>query len=202
MARQLRANDRFWNLVADGKEFRVPGEEPFSLTEDVIRDIIANKEDHYTDYRIPKASGGFRTLMAPSERLKAIQRLMMKRLDPFGKYDSTHGFVKGKDIRTNAAEHRNASFLLHTDITAFFPSITSDIIRECIRHRPQLRTWIGDHEDEFIELVTRNNQAPQGAPTSPVIGNIVMRPIDKSIKNYLVNGVGLTYTRYADKPDR
>jgi RNA-directed DNA polymerase len=55
-----------------------------------------------------------------------------------------------------------------------------------------------DHIKEmFVTLCTRNGETPQGAPTSPMITNMVMVPNDVAITKYCKEH-DLVYTRYAD----
>ena len=85
------------------------------------------------------------------------------------------------------------------DIKDFFPSITSEIIKDTFSH---LLSFDTDEEKEKIlelisEICTYEGVLPQGVPTSPVISNIVMTRIDQRITKYC-QILGITYTRYAD----
>lgn len=169
-----------------------------TMNGETVRRLIDEKDGHYQLCRIPKRSGGWRELHMPSEELKAVQKYILNSLNAIAWHVCSHGFTKHRDIESNAREHVQAYMMLHMDIQDFFPSVTCDVLVRTIDHRPDLQSYLGDHIEEFIELVTYQGSIPQGAPTSPAVGNIVMRPIDAAILDYLVKRKGLTYTRYAD----
>jgi RNA-directed DNA polymerase len=81
----------------------------------IIRiDKILNEgiETHYKSFKIPKRSKGLRTIKAPSKELKLIQKEILKRLTALtyeNKY--AHGFVKKKNLVTNACAHRRIPFI-------------------------------------------------------------------------------------------
>ena len=52
-----------------------------------------------------------------------------------------------------------------------------------------------DEKDEWLEV--RKSVLPQGAPTSPILTNIVCRKLDIRL-NGLAKRFGLKYSRYAD----
>ena len=66
--------------------------------------------------------------------------------------------------------------------SVLFPSVSSDRVREVARELP-----IPEEDVELlVHLTTRKDHLPQGAPTSPVLGNLVLRDLDQ--KNDLVRG--------------
>src|SRR5471030_31098 len=84
--------------------------------------------DKYKTFDVPKASGGTRTIHAPTEKLKRLQSRLAsvilecnaeihekKPLRPL-----SHGFEKGMSIFTNAWEHKNRRYVLNIDIENFF----------------------------------------------------------------------------------
>ena len=79
------------------------------------------------------------------------------------------------------------------DIRAFFPSVNDDMVRAIARELP----IPSEDVDLFVSLTTRNNHLPQGAPTSPTLGNLVLRNLDNELCE-VVRGTGWFYTRYAD----
>ena len=194
--RPARTNS-FWQMMISGREFRV-GNTTHIMNAEFINGILNNTQEHYHETRIPKRSGGYRRLLIPSAELKALQRYILPRLHTFVSKQFVYGFMKHRDIKSNALQHKDSKLIAHMDIKDFFPNISEELLRHNISKRPDMQEWLSIHIDQFIKLVIYDNQAPQGAPTSPIIGNIVMRPIDASIGNYLVKGNNLRYTRYAD----
>src|SRR5258705_12087029 len=78
--------------------------------------------DKYTTFEIPKRSGGQRTIKAPTDKLKNLQRKLAELLQDcqleFEKArdleDRTaHGFKRGKSIVTNARRHRDRRRIPH-----------------------------------------------------------------------------------------
>lgn len=86
-------------------------------------------ENCYTSFKISKKNGDERTINAPSKSLKYVQRrltrLLVKRQEEFFlernvKNNISHGFSKGKGIKTNAVPHRNKRYVLNVDLENFF----------------------------------------------------------------------------------
>lgn len=82
-------------------------------------------DDCYTSFRIPKRTGGFRTIDAPSEELKKIQR----NLAYFFQHDlgalaheAAHAYVKGRSPKTSLEVHQanHSKWFLKLDIKDFF----------------------------------------------------------------------------------
>jgi RNA-directed DNA polymerase len=135
-----------------------------------------------------------RWIEAPDEKLKAVQRMILDNLlrnIPLS--GAAHGFVPNRSILTHASNHRRKRWVVTLDIRSFFPSVNEEMVREVARELP-----IPSHEIElFVQLTTRNNHLPQGAPTSPAIGNLVLKALDEQLCDE-VRGTGWFYSRYAD----
>lgn len=212
---------------------------------------------HYRSFRIPKRSGGFRTIIAPSGMLKSFQtvvRIILQALydvPPF-----VNGFVPGKSVKENASPHVRMNYVFNADIKDFFPSIsfarvwrtlqyppfrfspkTASIIagicctdveflqneadRSWERHLDENRYEYAEEEMELDpsesvgtafehvpqfdpehhyaeeDQTPRRNALPQGAPSSPVLSNIICRNLDRKLAG-LARRFGLNYSRYAD----
>lgn len=146
----------------------------------------------YNVFSIPKKNGKRRVIKEPCFVLKEMQYAILERLNkiPLSKY--AHGFVSGRDIVTNAREHRRQRYVLNVDIENFFPSIKPGFMRY------QLRKYYSEEEIEWIMAVCFwENCLPQGAPTSPVLANIYLEDMDY-ILGEVCEGGGWNYTRYAD----
>lgn len=119
-----------------------------TLTEDqwnVIRDCLNGYQNKfYTVYKIKKKSGGFRTIEAPCDDLKYIQRLLLDRFATrlFKEHRRAYGFVKGRNIFSAAKSLSLASLikghakdtkaLVKIDLKDFFPSISTQFLSELI----------------------------------------------------------------------
>ncbi len=159
----------------------------------------------YFSFNIPKRSGGMRAIEAPDERLKALQRKLAGILEECnaeitnrrGFPDAfAHGFERGRSIITNAWPHKNRRFVLNLDLEGFFPSINFGRVRGFfLKNRnfglhPKVATVIA-------QIACFNNALPQGAPSSPIISNLVAHLLDIRLGR-LAAATKCTYSRYAD----
>ncbi len=171
-----------------------------------------NRFSNYIDFEIPKKSGGVRKISAPKPYLKRVQYIIKEKiLDKIVLPDHVMGFKNKTSIFDNAREHLNAEILINVDIENFFQSIRYFRVRSmfirfgysgeiatvlsllCTKQY-QKTVKIG----EIIHYVfSESRYLPQGAPTSPVISNIIALPMDRNIKER-VEKLGYRYTRYAD----
>ncbi len=152
------------------------------------------KNKPYVSFAIPKKNKGERVIHAPARPLKLIQRAILDKIlykIPISK--SVHGFTKGRSIVSNATPHTNKKIIVNIDIKDFFPSITYQKVYQTFKnlgYSPYI-SWI------LTELLTYKGSLPQGAPTSPMMSNIICRRMDKRIEKFAEKN-GLSYTRYAD----
>lgn len=102
----------------------------------IIYDCIeGNQDKYYHVYEIPKKSGGMRTIEAPVDALKEMQRVLLDRVlyPVYGAHCSAMGFVPHRGIRKNAEEHfqrehATKQTILKIDLKDCFPSIGSDVL--------------------------------------------------------------------------
>lgn len=150
---------------------------------------------HYRKVRIPKKSGGYRELSVPDEVLKRIQRAIAERIlfyHPISRYARAYRF--GASVQSNARPHVGKEAVLKLDIKHFFDSILYSTVKEkCFPKRnfsEPIRVLLS-------MLCYCGDSLPQGAPTSPIITNIIMRDFDETVGDYC-EARGITYTRYCD----
>lgn len=157
----------------------------------------------YKSFKIPKKSGGFRSISSPVNDLKDIQRAINALLlSIFEPSPYAMGFCRNRGVDTNAKIHIGQTCIFNTDLENFFPSITKQMVRKAL-HR-ELGDVISSNEainyicslctvpnDEGIEVL------PQGSPASPVLSNIVLKAMDRKLAHY-AELWGCRYTRYAD----
>ena len=88
----------------------------------------------YTEFSVPKKSGGVRIIRAPHKTLKIIQKRLAQDLSAIEAHlEATrvkkrdcvlaHGFKKTFSIVTNGENHRRRRYVLNIDLKDFFPSI-------------------------------------------------------------------------------
>ncbi len=158
-------------------------------------------KDEYKEFIIPKKNGvRIINYLEPTTDLYKLQKqLCVNFLDKQSVPLCVKGFIKGENYLSFLKEHIGSNYFLRVDIKSFFPSITKEIIEAELRN-----IFFINSEDEkdklsklVSDLVTLNNSLPQGACTSPVISNLIMRRLDQRILKYC-QALGVIYTRYAD----
>lgn len=159
--------------------------------------LFEEKDNLYSEFQIPKKDGSFRTIYAPSKELLFIQkRLLIILENSVAVHQHSYGFVKGKSTVDNAQLHLKKNFLLNIDLENFFPSISSARVRSMFLKYFKLNNSVSStltnlccHPDGFL---------PQGAPTSPIISNILCKTLDRELHKLAKKSFGSSYSRYAD----
>lgn len=169
---------------------------------------------HYHSFTLPKKTGGERLISAPMPRLKRAQYWVLDNI--LGKvpaHDAAHGFLAGRSIVSNAAPHAGHDVVINLDVKDFFPSIAFGRIKGVFRHlgygeamatllallcsENRAQAWQVDGEKLFVGGKARERVLPQGAPTSPMLTNLLCRRLDRRLLG-LARQLGFVYTRYAD----
>lgn len=166
-----------------------------------------NLAENYYEFKIPKATGGLRTINAPKEEFKEdlnkIKDLFEKHIKCLP-HDSAFAYVKTRDTKQELQKHtaNNSKWFLKLDLENFFPNCTLDLIMYNLQklypfhYLPEMS--IGLLKD-LLKFCMLNDGLPQGTPTSPFLTNLIMVSYDYEINEYLKSlGAGYVYTRYAD----
>lgn len=162
---------------------------------ELLKKVINNSQKMYYNFNISKRNGGKRKISMPNEVLKEIQALIKEKILKNIKIsDKANGFVEKKSIVTNAKEHLNKDKILNIDLKDFFPSIHKNRVYYIFKN---LCGYNNDVSFCLTNLVTYKNSLPQGAPTSPILSNIVSYMMDIRLEK-LSKKLGINYTRYAD----
>ena len=159
-----------------------------------LSSVIMSPENHYREFKIPKASGGFRLIKAPYPALLQCQRWIVNNILEKVKISFVaHGFRRKRSILTNVKLHLAAPNILKIDLKDFFPSISLNSVISIFKDLgyPNNVSYC------LAKLCTSDNCLPQGAATSPYISNIAIRKLDWRLY-YLCKKCGTIYTRYAD----
>jgi len=148
----------------------------------------------YTEFTIPKRTGGRRTICAPDGPTKALQRLILRRLlRRLRSHPAAMGFERGRSIVSNARPHAGRAVVLRMDVRDFFVSTTERRVRDYFR----AVGWGREAAALLVRLCTQRNSLPQGAPTSPRLSNLVNYGLDARLCA-LADRHDAVYTRYAD----
>ncbi|NOK59072.1 MAG: RNA-directed DNA polymerase [Chloroflexi bacterium AL-W] len=157
---------------------------------------IIPPDQKYKKFIISKGHGSVRRIDAPISALKIIQRKLLKVLTCVYRVKKpVHGFVYGRSILSNAKTHRRRRYVLNLDLQDFFPSINFGRVRGMFMARPyHLNSAVAT---VLAQICCFNNQLPQGAPTSPIVSNMVCAKLDDELQR-LSGKYRCMYTRYAD----
>jgi RNA-directed DNA polymerase len=148
----------------------------------------------YSRFTIPKRRGGVRTIEAPDDKLKALQRLILQRLlNPLPLPEAATGFVPGRSIVDNARPHTGMAVVINIDLADFFPTIRASQVEAAWR----ALGWGAEAARVLTRICTHDEHLPQGAPTSPALSNLVCGRLDARLAALVENREG-AYTRYAD----
>lgn len=170
----------------------------------------------YRQFKIKKKSGGFRQITTPRNRsftmlLQAVNEILKALYTPS---DYAMGFTEGRSVVTNASIHKGQNYVFNIDLKDFFPSIEQRRVLKRFGAKPfnfnpeialllsglcsmRVTREISD-ENKIHDLdKTFMYVLPQGAPTSPIITNMICDTLDRRLAG-LARRFGLRYSRYAD----
>lgn len=147
------------------------------------------------DYRSVRIHGKARNIAVPRPPVKALQQRIHYFLWPLNHelHDCCYGYRPGRSTVGNAREHCGNRWVQRLDIEDFYPSTSSDRIVQA------LVAWRASESVARLiaQLTSDQGCLPLGAPTSPIIGNLILHPVD-SVLAVEAKKIGLVYTRYAD----
>lgn len=163
---------------------------PFNLGK-----LLYSIDDYcYKEIKIPKKSGGKRTLHIPSVELKYIQRWILDNiLYNCHISNCANGFAKNKSILTNAKQHLHSECIINIDLKDFFPSVKFEEVFRIFKYYGYTK----ELSYTFAKLCTYQGILPQGSPASPALTNIICLKLDKRLLG-LAQKYNATYSRYAD----
>lgn len=205
--RLTKFNLAYQHILADIKEFeKVPVEKRTQV------DGMA-----YHIFRIPKKSGGWRTICAPREDVKKAQRSLKDMLSSFMMADyhnSAYAYVGGRCTVDSIKKHQSweSKWFAKFDFHDFFGSTTKEfVLKQFAMIYPFnyiMANENGRRELEAaLDICFLDGGLPQGTPISPWITNCMMIPIDHYLRKTLheyespkspLGKDRYIYTRYAD----
>lgn len=167
--------------------------------------VILPEDEKYRSFTIPKKNGGAREINAPVKTLKYIQSQLSLRLQVlYEPLNVVHGFLlqyqseKGIFIRptivSNATMHVRKKFILNIDLENFFPTISKKRVYGLFKNQYSLNSKIASY---LTFICCTEKGLPQGAPTSPIITNMICSRLDRKLRR-LSSENYVTYSRYAD----
>ena len=145
----------------------------------------------------PKIKNGIiqkRVLNPSIKRLKVIQKRLQKNiLQNLEIPEYAFGAIKGKDNISNAKKHQGKKYIFTTDLTNFFPSVNHKQVFEMFvsfDFSPTVARYL-------TKLTTYKGKLPQGAPTSPIVANLVFVKTGKRLQEFATLN-NLPFTSFVD----
>lgn len=185
---------KFCSQISDPEQFY-----PID-SEKIIAFSNKDNEKRYHRFFIKKKRKGYRRIHSPVEELKFILRslnLILKSV--YDVNSAAYGFVDGKNVVDNAKVHIGKNYVFNLDLEDFFLSIEADRIFERLKLPPfNLIGNKAEIADIITNLITdklyfqeQNKKdtyevkyvLPQGAPSSPIVSNIICEELDKELLN-------------------
>ncbi len=152
---------------------------------------------NYSTFEIQKKSKKLRTINKPPKNIAILQSKLHHALSLiYNPKKCVHGFVRKKNIVSNARNHCGRHHVLNIDLKDFFPSIHIGRVKGALRRGPYN---MGEEAATVVSQICclDDGELPQGAPTSPIISNLVCRKLDSELTEF-ARDVKCQYSRYAD----
>lgn len=167
----------------------------------------------------------FRTICVPDVQLSIVQSWLARNVLSHGRpHSASTAFAPGSTLVAAVQPHCKGRWLIKVDVRRFFESVSEvsvykafrrlgyqplvslELARLCTRVGPASRLhstarWLR-RAPRYVATIQRYatlrfGHLPQGAPTSPMLANLVMQDADAELTK-LAREHGLNYTRYAD----
>lgn len=170
---------------------------------------IKGVDSYYDKFQIPKHAGGRREICAPTGELKKIQSKLACFLMSYKndikpdkingllcKNIISQGFEKGKSFITNADIHKNKKYLISFDVKDFFSQFNFGRVMGYFE-KNRYFSCSRSVAVAIAQVSCFEGHLPQGAPTSPVIANLICEILDQRLLK-IAQVYRMDYTRYAD----
>jgi retron-type reverse transcriptase len=203
--RHVEASKGYWEAQVEIAPIEAPSHRPklkklsdicdfLGVSHEIIHNLRLHKDAQYRTFTIEKKSGGTREISSPRTFLKVIQWWILDTI-LYNAYvpEVAFGFVRERSFLENARAHVGNTHVLNVDVENFFSSIKTLRVRNIFKelgYNELVATGLAD-------LTTLKGCLPQGAPTSPMLANLAFSECDQRLRQ-LSDGIGATYTRYAD----
>ncbi len=166
----------------------------FGYNEGFVWSLLNRTPRHYRRFKIPKGRKT-REIFAPRVGLKTLQRWLGTHFQNYWTtHEAVYGFVPGRSHLAAAECHLGSEWVASIDIENFFPSVSIGKVRLAIERLGYRDAF---SLDALVKLTCLGAGLAQGAPSSPVISNIVLHDLDMQLAECAARN-GYVYTRYAD----
>lgn len=170
-----------------------------SIDVSFIYKAMSDNTKLYSTFEQLKSNGKLRALADPQKSLKITQRRINSRIFskiafPLYLMGSIKDDNNKRDFVRNAELHKNALAVFSFDINDFFPSIKRGSVINIFKHFFKFPQNVAEN---LAALTTNGNHLPQGAPTSPIIANLVFHNSEHHLVKWCQTK-GFTYSRLID----
>jgi hypothetical protein len=146
----------------------------------------------YIIHTIPKYSKGkrvgIRVLEEPDTELKTKQKRITKELQALIEFPACVNGIRKTNTVSNSSPHTNKRVIYQVDLKDYFHTVTeARVLTSLVPY-----TYVINSSDVIYE-----GRLPTGAPTSPILANLVFIEADRAIIE-LIGGRAISYTRYMD----
>jgi len=173
------------------------------LTKEQTNTLLNNIDQYYSRKRKPKMKYGspqldhgeikYRDLIVPEYLLKSRQQRIAQLLNKISLPDYVFGSVKDKSNIKNALEHLNHKYFLTIDLKDFFTNINNKQVFKMLIEN----NFSADVSSVLTKSTTYKYSLPQGAPSSPVIANLVFLDTARKLKS-IAERNDLIFTTFLD----
>ena len=165
-----------------------------------------NAFHRYKHFEIRKKTGGTRLITSPRNQsfmliLRYVNDILKALYTPS---EFAMGFAEGRSVVTNARIHKGQNYIFNIDLKDFFSSIEQARVWKRLQLEPiGLKRPLASIIAGLCSMKVKDEEGkaryilPQGAPTSPIITNMICDTLDRRLAG-VAKRFGLNYTRYAD----
>jgi hypothetical protein len=188
-----------------------------------LRQIVSRRSGEYKKVLLKKRIPGrtrHREINIPEPQLASVQHWITRNILKVTRaHSSSYAYHPESQAIFAAQPHCGCRWLLKVDLVDFFHSISEQDVYTTFKslgyppllsfELARLTTMVSDSSKlarpDFAEKWSsipaysrdKEGHLPQGAPTSPMLSNLVMRDLDEQLTR-LATRSGFRYTRYAD----
>lgn len=162
----------------------------------LLKYLYRSSSSNYRAFNILKRNGATRNIKAPRPVLKMVQKRLAEELSSFyTPKSSSHGFQVDRSVKTNALSHVGKTFVFNIDLKDFFETIHFGRVKNLFMSKP----INAPHNVAVVmaQICCCDGKLAQGAPTSPIISNMICRKLDSQLQA-LARSKKCHYSRYAD----
>lgn len=163
-----------------------------------------SRKSFYSEFHINKKNGDIRVIYSPVRELKTLQRKILYVLSLVYKpKDYVYGFIENRSALDNAKRHEGKKEVLSIDLKDFFYQFHFGRVKGMLMKGPYN---VGEEAANTLSNLVcvkvyngsdKETILPQGAPTSPIISNMICSSFDNEMNRFAKRN-HLVYSRYAD----